>query len=232
MDVQSGLLAGASDQTRPQRRCRRLRRAAGMQARAGTDRGWYSRRVVILEGRVPWHLPSLVRDQLGRRRCGGSPASRGLADLGVTGLSAARLRAGTTMLHPRPCRRSARAGPIGAPVKHGGLTSREPRWAAPTQLSLTIPASGPAGGDAGGRTADYHPRDSETTGPGAGQRRTRSAGCKVIRGRVGSGQGPGPCSRGFVPVRRQQHSGPSSFPLDPRLRCKATPLNPAPGSNA
>ena len=96
MDVQSGLLAAVSDQTRPQRRCRCHRRAAGGRSWAGTDHGWYSRRVVILEGPVQWHWPSHVRDQLGRRRSGGSPATRGLAGLGDTGLSAARLRAGTT----------------------------------------------------------------------------------------------------------------------------------------
>ena len=74
MDVQSGLLAVVSDQTRPQRRCRCHRRAAGGRSWAGTDHGWYSRRVVILEGLVPWHWPSLVRVQLGRRRSGGSPS--------------------------------------------------------------------------------------------------------------------------------------------------------------
>jgi hypothetical protein len=123
MDVQSGLLAAVSDQTRPQRRCRCHRRAAGGRSWAGTDHGWYSRRVVILEGPVQWHWPSHVRDQLGRRRSGGSPATRGLAGLGDTGLSAARLRAGTTGKRSRPCRQSARAGPPG-PVKFDDLTSR------------------------------------------------------------------------------------------------------------
>ena len=56
--------------------------------------GWHGSRVDLPTRRVhggpgPWHRPSLVRVQLGRRRCGGSPASRGLAGLGVTGLSAA-----------------------------------------------------------------------------------------------------------------------------------------------
>ena len=64
----------------------------------GAGLGWHGPRVEIparrvLGGTVPWHRPSLVRDQLGRRRSGGSPASRGFAGLGVTGLSAARLRA-------------------------------------------------------------------------------------------------------------------------------------------
>ena len=65
MDVQSGLLAAVSDQTRPQRRCRCHRRAAGGRSWAGTDHGWYSRRVVILEGLVPWHWPSPVRVSAG-----------------------------------------------------------------------------------------------------------------------------------------------------------------------
>jgi hypothetical protein len=53
MDVQSGLLAVVPDQTRPQRRCRCHQRAAGGRSWAGTDHGWYSRRVVFLEGLVP-----------------------------------------------------------------------------------------------------------------------------------------------------------------------------------
>jgi hypothetical protein len=55
MDVQLGTLAGVLDQTRLHRRCRCHRRAAGGQAWAGTVSGWQSRRVVFLEGLVPWH---------------------------------------------------------------------------------------------------------------------------------------------------------------------------------
>jgi hypothetical protein len=73
---------------------------SGGRAWPGTDCGRYSRRVVILGVWCQWHWPSPVRVQLGRRRCGGSPASRGLAGLGDTGLSAARLRAGTTVEAP------------------------------------------------------------------------------------------------------------------------------------
>ncbi len=71
--------------------------------------------------------------QLGCRRCGRSPASRGLAGLGVTGLSAARLRAGTTV-------DAILAVP--AVTLSGPDRAREPRWAAPDQTHPPHPASG------------------------------------------------------------------------------------------
>ncbi len=134
-----------SDQTGPYRHCRRDRRAVG-RARAGTVRGWISRRVVILEGLVPWHRPLLVRAQLGRHRCGGSPASRGLAGLGVTGLSAARLRAGTTVDAFSAVLAFASRGAQWVPVKRGALTARDSRWAAPDQPTRPLARSRPAGG--------------------------------------------------------------------------------------
>jgi hypothetical protein len=101
---------------------------------------------VILEGLVPWHRPLPVRDQLGRRRCGGSPASRGLAGLGVTGLSAARLRAGTTVDAFSAVPAVVSRGAQRAPVKRGVLTARDPRWAAPDQPTRPLARSRPAGG--------------------------------------------------------------------------------------
>ena len=178
MDVQSGLLAVVSDQTRPQRRCRCHRRAAGGRSWAGTDHGWYSRRVVILEGLVPWHWPSLVRVQLGRRRSGGSPASRGFAGLGVTGLSAARLQAGTTV---------DAVSAVPAVTWSGPDRAREPRWAAPDQTHPPHPASGPltsgrrsANGLAAGRR-HRTPRHGLGRGPRA-DRVTR----RCLRSRVDS----------------------------------------------
>ena len=178
MDVQSGLLAVVSDQTRPQRRCRCHRRAAGGRSWAGTDHGWYSRRVVILEGLVPWHWPSLVRVQLGRRRSGGSPASRGFAGLGDTGLSAARLRAGTTV---------DAVSAVPAVTWSGPDRAREPRWAAPDQTHPPHPASGPltsgrrsANGLAAGRR-HRTPRHGLGRGPRA-DRVTR----RCLRSRVDS----------------------------------------------
>jgi len=153
MDVQSGQLTGVSDRTRPQRRCRRHRRAAGGQAWAGTARGWFSRRVVILEGLVPGHRPLLVRAQLGRPKCGGSPASRGFAGPGVTGLSAARLRAGTTVDAFSAVPAVVSLGAQRVPVKRGALTARGPRWAAPDQPILPLARSRPAGGARMGSTA-------------------------------------------------------------------------------
>ena len=161
MDVQPGTLAGVPDQTRPHRRCRCHRRAAGGRSWAGTDHGWYSRRVVILEGLVPWHWPSPVRDQLGRRRCGGSPATRGLAGIGDTGLSVARLRAGTTVDAVSAVLAVTLCGPIRA---------REPRWAAPDLAHSPHPASGPL--TSGRRSAN---------GPAAGRRH------RTPRGGLGRG---------------------------------------------
>ena len=72
MDVQSGLHAGAPDQTGLQSRRRHLGRAAGMWSRAGTDRGWTSRHVVFMEGRGRG---------AGLRSCVYSWAVAGVADL-------------------------------------------------------------------------------------------------------------------------------------------------------
>ena len=89
---------------------------------------------------MPWHRPLLVRAQLGRPQCGGSPASRGLAGLGVTGLSAARLRAGTAAVAFSAVLAFASRGSQWAPVKRGALTARVSRWAAPGPAH---PATGP-----------------------------------------------------------------------------------------
>ncbi len=95
---------------------------------------------------MPWHRPLLVRAQLGRPQCGGSPASRGLAGLGVTGLSAARLRAGTTVDAFSAVLAFASRGAQRVLVKCGALTARDSRWAAPDQPTRPLARSRPAGG--------------------------------------------------------------------------------------
>jgi hypothetical protein len=57
---------------------------------------WIAVGAVYSEGLAPWRRPLLLRVQLGRHRCGGSPGSCGFASLGDTGLSAACQPAGIT----------------------------------------------------------------------------------------------------------------------------------------
>jgi hypothetical protein len=152
--------------------------------------------------------------QLGCRRCGRSPASRGLAGLGVTGLSAARLRAGTTV-------DAILAVP--AVTLSGPDRAREPRWAAPDQTHSPHPASGPL--TSGRRSANGPPR--------AGASGHLDTDSDAGPGRIGplgddSGHGSGPCPRGSVPVRCQPCYGPSSFPLIPKHRCKLLQPPPRP----
>ncbi len=176
------------------------------------------RRVVISEGLVPvalafaracsagpspvWRIASVTRP----RRSRGYRTERGL--------TAGRHHCGCALGHVGS---QLEPGPRG-PIKFVDLTGRELRRAASAQLTLIIrpvARSMLAGGVDAGRAADYRSCDSEAGGPGAGPGRTRSAGFKVFTGSVDSGHGSGPGSRGFVPVRRQPHGGPSAFPLIP-----------------
>jgi hypothetical protein len=108
----------------PYRHCRLRGRAVG-RARAGTVAGGSPSAPcssgVYSEGLAPWCRPLLVRCPLGpgRHSGGGSPAARGFADHGDTGLSAACQPVGITADTHLAKWQSARTGPPGGPGQVG-----------------------------------------------------------------------------------------------------------------
>jgi hypothetical protein len=128
----------------------------------------------------PSYAAAVFGVQLGRPKCGGSPASRGLAGLGVTGLSAARLRAGTTVDAFSAVLAFASRGAQRVPVKCGALTARDSRWAAPDQPTRPLARSRPAGG-------------ARTGPPPAGSTGRLDADSDAGSGRSGSLVDHGPC---------------------------------------
>ena len=150
--------------------CRAARRRVGVlyrrpvsplsssRACSGAGSGWHgcwwiTVSAVLSEGLAPWRRPLLVRCPLGRHRGGGSPAARGFAGHGDTGLSAAyQLVSITADVHLVKWQ-SARSGPPGRRVKLAARSSREPRWAATvllTQSNRPLASSLAAGGVAVG----------------------------------------------------------------------------------
>ena len=172
---------------------------------------------------MPWHRPLLVRAQLGRPQCGGSPASRGLAGLGVTGLSAARLRAGTAAVAFSAVLAFASRGSQWAPVKRGALTARVSRWAAPGPAH---PATGPltsrrrsAFGPTAGRPYRT-PRCGFGRGPRADRVTRRSRSVSPCQCRTLQVTAFGHRTSLFRSARRQPTSGPGPLPVNPCAQCK------------
>jgi hypothetical protein len=129
--------------------------------------GWIAVSAVLSEGLAPWpRRPLLVRCPLGRLRGGGSPAARGFAGHGDTGLSAACQLVSITADAHLVKWQSARTGPPGRRVKLAARSSRKSRWAATvvlTQFNRPLVSSLAAGGVAVGCITNHHHRHR---GPG------------------------------------------------------------------
>ena len=163
--------------------------------------------------------------QLGRRRCGGSPAPQGLAGLGVTGLSAARLRAGITAdaLSALPADGPSRAPGPGQVWRPGGPGAAPANAAQLTRIIRPVACSRPAGGVRAG------PPSAGATGCHCGDSDAGQTGSSYTAITV----------RVTVPVqvtafglrssmtmltRREPAIGPGPLPLCHRGRCKRPAL--------
>ncbi len=147
------------------------------------------------EGLAPV-VPAFARARsAGPSPCGGSPASRGFASLGDTGLSAACQPArhhcecalGQVGIQPE-------LGPLGARscLTQDRAGSSDGLAAVGPPLNRPVACSPSAGGAAAGYVSSYRQSDSDAAGPGAGRTRTRSTGLEVITDHVHSGHDSGP----------------------------------------
>ena len=172
----------------------------------------------VNEGLVPV-APAFARAcSAGPSPCGGSPASRGLAGLGDTGLSAAchgQLACTTADALSAKSAVSPSRDPLawGRPVKFDAKTGREPRWAATVHLTL-LNRQWPAHARqvACGR-AHLHPSPPALgpRAPGGTRTRTRapaSSDHSAITDHVSPGHGPGPRMCTITIARREPPSGP------------------------